>query len=103
MSTWGTLMAMRIGDHAPWRLKPTYVHAMGKAGPGGRVPPRLPDDPRVPLRSGESGTRVRGGGAGQASLLVGREAPPGRGQSPDPGCRVAEPADPEPPPRGPPP
>src|SRR5690348_5951433 len=28
MSIWGTLMAMRIGDHAPWRLKPPYVRAM---------------------------------------------------------------------------
>src|SRR6266702_3836755 len=33
MSTWGTLMAVRIGDHARWRLKPSYVRSMSKAGP----------------------------------------------------------------------
>src|SRR6266496_3019934 len=31
MSTWRTLMAVRIGDHARWRLKPSYVRTMSKA------------------------------------------------------------------------
>src|SRR5215472_13462046 len=31
MSTWRTVMAARMGDHVPWRLKPGYVRAMSKA------------------------------------------------------------------------
>src|SRR5579862_1498147 len=88
MSTCGTLMTSRIGDHTRGRLKPTYVRAMRQASAGrtssrlegvaqgllaqGTGPVRgVPEQAGVWLRKGQELVYLAQARPGQQGLVVG--------------------------------